>query len=57
MPLEWRELNGRLAPGRFTILNAPGRMRRKGGDPAIALLEEQPDLGAAMEALAGLLAS
>ncbi len=57
MPLEWRELNGRLAPGRFTILNAPGRMKRKGRDPAIALLEDRPDLGAAMEALARLLAS
>ena len=57
MPLEWRELNARLAPGNFTILNGPARMKRKGADPAIALLDDRPDLGAAMESLARLLAS
>ena len=35
----------------------PARMKRRRTDPVIDLLEEQPDLGAAMAALARLLAS
>ena len=52
MPLRWREVNGKLDPGRFTIKTAPARIARWKADPMAAVLEGQPDL---VKALARLL--
>ena len=51
MPLAWREVNGRLDLGRFTIETAPLRMKRLREDPVGGVLSEQPDLHAALERL------
>jgi len=52
MPLRWRELSGRLDPRRYTLRNAPARLKRLGEDPLAALLAEAPDWGAALARLA-----
>jgi bifunctional non-homologous end joining protein LigD len=52
MPLEWREVNARLDPRRFTIRTAPPRMKKLGHDPLAPVLELTPDLHAALESLA-----
>ena len=52
MPLRWREVTGSLDPRKYTIRNAPARMRAlKEGDPMRRVLEETPDLVGALEAL------
>ena len=48
MPLSWREVNGKLDPGRFTIKTAPARIRRWRADPVAAVLDCQPDLVTAL---------
>lgn len=50
MPLEWREVNGRLKVGLFTIRTALRRLKRV-GDPLAPVLEGHPDLPAALKAL------
>ncbi len=55
MPLKWSEVGSKLEIGKFTIANAPQRMRKLGKDPVVAVLEEQPDLHAALERLQGQL--
>ena len=51
MPLEWREVNARLDPRRYTIRTALPRMKKLGADPLAPLLELKPDLGAALDGL------
>jgi bifunctional non-homologous end joining protein LigD len=52
MPLEWREVTPKLDIRKFTIKNAPARMKKLGKDPLLPVLEETPDLVAALERLA-----
>jgi bifunctional non-homologous end joining protein LigD len=47
-PLRWSEVNGRLDPARFTIRTVPARARRLRADPGLAVLDERPDLLAAL---------
>jgi bifunctional non-homologous end joining protein LigD len=54
MPLEWREVTPKLDIRKFTIKNAPARMKKLKGDPLLPVLETQPDLVAALERLADL---
>ena len=56
MPLKWSEVGGKLEIGKFTIANAPRRMKKLGGDPVVGVLEEQPDLHAVLERLQARLA-
>ena len=56
MPLVWDEVNDALDPKAFTIRNALERMERLGGDPCAAVLEQKPDLGAALQRLSAVLA-
>ncbi len=51
MPLEWREVNGKLDITRFTMRNAPERMAKLGRDPVVPVLEARPDLGAVLDRL------
>jgi bifunctional non-homologous end joining protein LigD len=57
MPLRWREVNARLANDRFTLHNAPMRMRRLREDPGAGVLGASADLPRALalvtERLAG----
>jgi bifunctional non-homologous end joining protein LigD len=56
MPLLWDEVNDALDPRAFTIKTAVERMERLTRDPVVAVLDEKPDLGQALERLAGELA-
>jgi bifunctional non-homologous end joining protein LigD len=51
MPVHWREVGARLDNSRYTIRNAPTRMRRLAGDPLAPVLEESPDLARALALL------
>jgi bifunctional non-homologous end joining protein LigD len=53
MPLAWREVNRRLDIRRHTIKTAPERMKKLKGDPVVGVLEQVPDLGAALGRLQG----
>ncbi|MGD8727902.1 MAG: DNA ligase D, partial [Gemmatimonadales bacterium] len=53
MPLRWREVTSKLDIRRFTIKNAPQRMRRLKEDPLLAVLSAKPDLTAALQRLQG----
>ncbi|HSA57346.1 MAG TPA: non-homologous end-joining DNA ligase, partial [Gemmatimonadaceae bacterium] len=53
MPLTWNEVNDALDPRHFTIRNARDRMFASGTDPVSPVLEEKPDLGVALQRLAG----
>jgi bifunctional non-homologous end joining protein LigD len=53
MPLEWKEVNNKLDPTKFTIRTAIERMQRLGHDPVAPVLTEVPDLGEALEKLSG----
>ena len=48
MPLAWREVNKRLDIRKHTIKTAPERMKKLKGDPVVGVLEQVPDLGAAL---------
>ena len=52
MPLTWDEVNADLDPRRYTIRTAAERMSSLGIDPCLPVLEEKPDLGAALARLA-----
>ncbi len=52
MPLEWREVNGKLDIRAFTIRTAIERLARKKRDPLLPVLEDTPDLVSALAALA-----
>ncbi len=51
MPLEWREVTPKLDIRKFTIKNAPARMKKLKDDPLLPVLEVQPDLVRALERL------
>jgi len=51
MPLEWREVTPKLDIRKFTIKNAPARMKKLEKDPFVAVLEAKPDLVSALEHL------
>jgi bifunctional non-homologous end joining protein LigD len=51
MPLEWREVTPKLDIRKFTIRNAPARMKKLRADPLLGVLEEKPDLMGALEKL------
>jgi len=51
MPLEWKEVNNKLDPTKFTIRTAIERMQKLGHDPVAPVLTEVPDLGKALERL------
>jgi len=50
-PLDWREVNGKLDPGAFTLKTVPERLRKKKTDPLLPILEEEPDLERALAVL------
>jgi bifunctional non-homologous end joining protein LigD len=52
MPLDWREVTSKLDIRKFTIKNAPARMKKLKGDPLLPVLDVQPDLVSALERLA-----
>jgi bifunctional non-homologous end joining protein LigD len=54
-PLSWGEVTGRLDPARFTIQSVPRRLRQTGEDPMRRVLEEKPDLLAALGRLGEML--
>jgi bifunctional non-homologous end joining protein LigD len=51
MPLEWREVNGRLSIADHTIASAPRRMKRLGADPLRPVLDTESDLLGALDKL------
>jgi bifunctional non-homologous end joining protein LigD len=53
MPLRWSEVNKKLNIARFTIENAPKRMKRLKEDPLRQVLEERPDLAGVLKRLQG----
>jgi bifunctional non-homologous end joining protein LigD len=55
MPLEWREVNARLDPRRYTIKTALARMAKLGKDPLRPMLELAPDLPRSLNGLAAQL--
>jgi len=54
-PLRWEEVNGKLDPKKFTIQTMPKRVAKMAEDPLLEVLEGRPDLGRAIERLAGRL--
>src|SRR6185295_3703400 len=55
MPLKWSEVNAKLDIRKFTIANAPARMKKLGDDPLLPVLDLKPDLVSALERLHGRL--
>lgn len=55
-PLRWREVNGELRLDRFTIRTMPARLARMRDDPLLGVLDDTPDLPAALGRLAARLA-
>ncbi len=51
MPLRWPEVEPSLGPRDFTVTNAVERMEALGADPLLEVLDEAPDLLAALERL------
>ncbi|HTQ80505.1 MAG TPA: DNA ligase D [Thermoanaerobaculia bacterium] len=54
-PLLWDEVGSELDPRAFTIRTVPERARSLGADPLLPVLGTRPDLGGAIEKLAGRL--
>ncbi|HSM08595.1 MAG TPA: DNA ligase D [Gemmatimonadota bacterium] len=55
-PLRWREVNGKLRLDRFTIRTMPARLARMKDDPLLGVLDDTPDLPAALGRLAARMA-
>jgi bifunctional non-homologous end joining protein LigD len=51
MPLQWSEVTARLDIRKFTIANAPARMKKVKDDPLLDVLDLKPDLLRALERL------
>ncbi|HJQ97297.1 MAG TPA: hypothetical protein VJ826_03230, partial [Candidatus Polarisedimenticolaceae bacterium] len=51
-PLKWSEVSSRLDPSKFTIETVPARMKKMKTDPLASVIEDTPDLPAALERLA-----
>ena len=51
MPLQWHEVNSDPAPRDFTVRNTRARIAALGSDPLVAILDDSPDLLAALEGL------
>jgi len=51
MPLKWSEVTRKLDIAKFTIKNAPARMKKLGEDPLRPVLDLKPDLTAVLERL------
>jgi len=52
MPLHWVEVDDKLDPRNYTIMNAVKRLEQLGEDPCLPVIEMQTDLGAVLERLA-----
>jgi bifunctional non-homologous end joining protein LigD len=51
MPLQWSEITPTLDIRKFTIANAPARMKKLKEDPLLPVLQMKPDLVSALERL------
>ena len=51
-PLRWQEVNARLDFRKFTLETLPRRVKRMKEDPCVQVLDDQPDLEAALAKLA-----
>ncbi len=51
-PLRWKEVTAKLDFRKFTLKTLPRRMKRLKEDPIVAVLDDDPDLEAALAALA-----
>jgi bifunctional non-homologous end joining protein LigD len=56
-PLRWSEVKEGLDPRRFTIRSLPRRLRALAEDPLLPVLDQKPDLGAALARLEGKIRS
>ncbi len=50
-PLDWKEVTPKLSLADYTIRTVPARMAKRKQDPMIAVLDQRPDLGGALEKL------
>ena len=55
-PLGWNEVKRGLDPTKFTIRTVPARLTRRKNDPMAPVVDESPDLLAAVERLSTMLA-
>ena len=51
-PLDWKEVNGRLDVGAFTVRTVPARLAKRKSDPLLPVLGEAPDLERSLALLA-----